>query len=218
MGEQMKVLVASSPTKDASEVKHVIDMFDHGLETFHLRKPKFSTRKMVEYINMIPEKYHGNIVIHSHHELTKKYKLKGIHLSKRHRKNSWKKRLKRLFLQLRTPNLIRTRSCNQLSHLVHECNGFDYVLLSPVFDGISKNQQGAFSEHSLAGVLSKVECKVYAMGGVTPENIRSAERLGFDGVVLMGAVWKGNKPPLEVYLDTLTALANNQAELALETA
>lgn len=209
----MIIVVASSPTKDASEVKHVIDMFENGLETFHLRKPKFSKKDMIAYLEMIPARHRNKIVIHTYHGLAKKYGLKGIHLGKRHRKNTPKRRFKRFVTKMKAPNLIRTRSCNQLADLVHECHGYDYALLSPVFDGISKNQHGAFSARSIRAIMPKSKCEVYAMGGVTPANIKEAEAMGFHGAVLMGSIWKSEARPIDVYLSTVEALNGDQPKL-----
>ena len=73
----MQIIVISSKDKFRSEVSHVVKLFTEGLEVFHLRKPKFSLKRMEEYLDQIPEKYHNKIVIHSFHDLAKKYDLKG---------------------------------------------------------------------------------------------------------------------------------------------
>ena len=42
----MKLVVISSTKGTYPETKIVTEMFDNGLETFHLRKPSFNKKKM----------------------------------------------------------------------------------------------------------------------------------------------------------------------------
>ena len=76
----MKLIVFSSHSNFRSEPKQVVRMFEHGLETLHLRKPDFSSKNLVEYLELIPSEYHDRIVIHSHHKLAKKIQFKGSSL------------------------------------------------------------------------------------------------------------------------------------------
>src|SRR6478735_4343665 len=84
-------LVVITPTKDVPDEQSLVTkMFESGLTTLHLRKPKYSTNQMREYIEQIPESFHNRIVIHSHHKLVFKFNLKGIHLSHIHFSKKWK--------------------------------------------------------------------------------------------------------------------------------
>ena len=56
-------------------------MFEHGLESLHIKKPGFSKKQLKKYIELIPTKHHNKIIIHSHYSLALRYNLKGIHLS-----------------------------------------------------------------------------------------------------------------------------------------
>ena len=85
----MLLLVQSSPKIVQGEAEIVKELFDNGLETFHLRKKNASTRQIEEYLNAIPRKYWSRIVIHSHYSLAIKYDLKGIHLNRRFKKQNY---------------------------------------------------------------------------------------------------------------------------------
>ena len=68
----------------------------------------------------------------------------------------------------------------------------DYVFLSPVFDSISKNgYRAAFDPATLAARLQvrRRPFDVVALGGISPRNIGTARRWGFDGAALLGALW-----------------------------
>ena len=56
-------------------------MFEHGLESLHIKKPGFSKKQLKKYIDLIPLKHHNKIIIHSHYSLAFKYNVKGLHLS-----------------------------------------------------------------------------------------------------------------------------------------
>ena len=45
----MQIIVISSKDKSKSEIPQVIKLFIAGLEVFHLRKPKFSLKRMEDY-------------------------------------------------------------------------------------------------------------------------------------------------------------------------
>lgn len=203
----MKVVVMTSPDKLHSEISIVIKLFKEGLETLHLRKPKFNREKMEEYLKMIPAKYHGQIIIHSHHKLAIKYKLRGIHLTKRYRTKSFKNSYRLFKLRMKNPKLIFTRSCHQLADLLNDKKQYAYVFLTPIFDGISKrSHSGGFSERAIVSTIAQSQHKVYALGGIKPSNVHKVKELGFSGAALLGAVWNSDSEPLDSY-----HLANQKA-------
>jgi thiamine-phosphate pyrophosphorylase len=56
-------LIVITPTNDVpDETSLVTKMFESGLMTLHIRKPKKSTRQMKEYIKEIPAIFHNRIV------------------------------------------------------------------------------------------------------------------------------------------------------------
>jgi thiamine monophosphate synthase len=196
----MELIVFSSPDKLHSEISHATRLFEEGLTSYHLRKPKFSTKKLAEYIEAVPEKYRDRIIIHSHHKLATKYKLKGIHLTRKHRKKKLKLKLKLSVMKLKHPKMVITSSCHSMLDLLDYEWKPDYVFLSPVFDSISKQGYGSsFSEMSLRKGLKKTKHKVIALGGVDAEKVERVKAVGFGGLALLGALWKNANDPLDVY-------------------
>ena len=92
----MKLVVLSASEPQDHEIEMLCKMFENGLEYFHLRKPKYSTYKLSDYIQSIPEQFRNRIIIHSHHELAVKYNLHGVYITRSH-----KRRLIRTWLKLR---------------------------------------------------------------------------------------------------------------------
>jgi len=197
----MQIIVISSKDKFRSEVVHVTKMFEAGLEVFHLRKPKFSQKRMEEYIEEIPEMYHNRVVIHSFHDLVKQYDLKGIHLTKRHKKKRFAVAWRNFLLKLRRPHLTVSTSCHDLAKLQLYANRYDYVMLSPVFNSISSNGgQAAYAHGSLKKAIKDIgDDKIVALGGLDATNIDDAKSLGFSGVALLGTLWHSDRKPIDVY-------------------
>ena len=133
----MKTIVLSSQRSDENEIQILINFFELGLKSFHLRKPHYSKQKMRKYLDNIPSLYHNRIIIHSHHKLAKKYNLKGIHLSSKERKSNFKNWINIKSLKRKKPFLRVSTSFNTTSELNEYIDLYDYVFLSPIFDSTS---------------------------------------------------------------------------------
>ena len=85
-----------------------------------------------------------------------------------------------------------SRTCTDLSMLKEMKKKSNSVFLKNIFDCIEfKDEKSSFSMQQLemaakAGLIDK---KVYALGGMSLENIKVAKELGFGGVVICGDLW-----------------------------
>ena len=213
----MKLIIISSPKKNTSEPEIVTQLFKNGLEIFHLRKPGFSQKELEEYLNLIPGEFFNRIVIHSYHKLAVKYNLRGIHLTRRHRRQKFKTWLKIKYVKSKNPDITITASFHSLESLFEDQSNYDYVFLSPVFDSISKgNYQAKFSGHNLEVILSKTQQKVIALGGVNIDKIDKIKEMNFVGMALHGAIWE-SKDPVEAFRNINKACQYNQTSEVLKT-
>jgi thiamine-phosphate pyrophosphorylase len=201
----MKIIVISSNKKTDTEANVVTSMFEHGLETFHLRKPKLTTKELAEYIEQIPAHFHNRIVTHTHHALAGKYKLKGIHFTKGHlktpRRTWWK--LKLLSWKRPLNSMTLSSSHSKLSTLYEPDDyPFNYVFVSPVFDSLTGKFQSGFYEEGIKAANAKSGKKIIARGGVSAEKIEKVKELGFYGLALYSALW--DKPhPLAEFINVM---------------
>ncbi|MEM9025003.1 MAG: thiamine phosphate synthase [Bacteroidota bacterium] len=187
----MEVIVFTTPNKFNTEVETVVELFERGLGTLHLRKPKFSRRRMKQYIRGIPQQYHSRIVIHHHHRLALHYGLRGIHIGRKERNKRVMVWLKRFFFRLRKRELMVTTSFHSLQSLVDNDQHYDYVFLSPVFDSLSKKGHvAAFNHNQLTLVLAHTRFSVVALGGIDAGKIEQVREMGFNGVALLGMLWE----------------------------
>ena len=118
------IILISNPAPVIDEHKIISQIFNEGLDIFHLRKKEFQENEMRAFIENIPEKYRGRIVLHSHYYLVNEYRLKGIHVSA---VSTEKAHTGTFSVSFHSPEEI------QKSELP-----FDYGFMSPVFDSISK--------------------------------------------------------------------------------
>ncbi len=192
----MKLIVISKAVLMENEAQLITKLFELGLETFHLRKPKISTKLTKEFLNNIPKQFHNRIVLHSHHNLARKYDVKGIHLTKLHKKRKWATWYNIRITKIKNPKIIITSSYNTIGNILEPnyTYNFDYVFLSPIFDSLTSRFQGGFTEFSLKSALSKSKLKIIARGGVDVSCIEKAQNIGFDGVALYSNLWKAKDP------------------------
>ncbi|NJX13974.1 thiamine phosphate synthase [Tamlana crocina] len=181
----MVVLIA--PEQDIkNEIFILNQLFEVGLEYFHLRKPRKDYHFYRNYLNQIDKKYHSKIVVHQHHELINDYNLKGIHFQEAQRRE----------LSLDTLQTIRNEQNISMSSSFHSTEEliacefhFDYHLLSPVFSSISKQgYKGRGFE------VNSVKKTVIGMGGVTTKNLSEFTKLGYQGVGVLGGIWQSETP------------------------
>ena len=183
------VIVITMPEMFPGEADMVNTLFANGMQRLHLRKPGASEEEMAEWIGRIDLPFRQRIIVHDHHRLLRTMGLGGIHLNARNPEApAWfsAERQKRRSVTL-------SRSCHSLEEIAQWKGVCDYLFLSPIFDSISKGgYTSAFTRETLLqayhdGLFSK---PVYALGGVSADNIRSIYDYGFAGAAVIGSLWQ----------------------------
>lgn len=176
----MKLILMTTPNFFVEEHQILTALFDEGLDILHLRKPGTEPIFSERLLQLLPDTYRKHIVTHDHFYLKNEYGLKGIHLSERN------------------PDLPKNYkghvsvSCHNAEEVLQHKKVNDYVLLSPIFDSISK--QGYTTKFTLKELteMSKqkvIDKKVMALGGMGIDTIEQAKDLNFGGCVIMGDIW-----------------------------
>jgi thiamine-phosphate pyrophosphorylase len=179
------IVVISSPVPVVNEKATLLQLFDEGLELFHLRKKEYSESELRRFIEGMPAEHLKKTVLHSHYHLAAEYSLKGIHVP----------------FAFKCGNPIGTVSVS--FHSAEEIRTFDmqfdYGFLSPVFDSISKNgYKSSFDLNEVKFFLKHSEEKIIALGGMDEDKIETVHDLGFSGIALLGAIWQ-NESPVEKF-------------------
>ena len=176
----MKLAIMTKSTFFVEEDKILSSLFDEGLDDLHLFKPGSSPMYSERLLTLLPEGYYRKITVHDHFYLKQEYDLAGIHLDNP------------------TDNLPDgykgkfSRTCTDLSQLKEMKKKSQYVFLKNIFDCIEfKEEKSSFSlqQLELAAGNGLIDKKVYALGGMSLENIKIAKALGFGGVVICGDLW-----------------------------
>jgi len=204
----MKLVVLTSDKGIPDEASVLNALFSNGLMNLHLRKPLFEIEDYRKLLDLINPEYYDRIVVHFHHELCGEYGLKGIHLQEKIR----------VGLTDNLPNYISGFKGNGYSvsssfhqpQEIEDCKiSFDYVLLSPVFDSISK-----FGYEGKGFNVRQLTATVIGMGGVNEHTVQKTFNLGYKGAGVLGGIWNS-----EDYLKSFLAIkkaCDNVVKLKIE--
>ena len=176
----MKLVILSKSTFFVEEDKILTSLFDEGMDDLHLFKPGSSPMYSERLLTLIPSVCHRRITVHEHFYLKNEYGLAGIHIDNPEES---------------VPDGYHgsfTRSCTSIDQLKEFKKKSKYVFLKNIFDCIEfKEEKSTFSLQQLEKAASDglIDKRVYALGGMSVENIRIAKQLGFGGVVICGDLW-----------------------------
>lgn len=165
------------------EQERIINFIKSGyVEYFHIRKPSFSLQEMREYLAVFPNEVRQKLSLHDFHSLAFEMGIGGIHINKRNPilKEEYKK--KRISV-----------SCHSIEQVKEWKEKANYIFLSPIFDSISKEgYKSAFSFNELKKYFNDkiLDNKVVALGGVTKDNIKELENIGFSSCALLSDLWQ----------------------------
>ena len=177
----MKLIIMTKSTFFVEEDKILASLFDEGMENLHLFKPGSSPMYSERLLTLLPDEWHKKITVHEHFYLKSEYNLAGIHID-----NPQKDEV---------PNGYRgqiSRTCTNIDMLRDLKRTSHYVFLKNIFDCIEfKEEKSTFTMLQLEDAASEglIDKRVYALGGMSLENVRVAKALGFGGVVICGDLW-----------------------------
>lgn len=180
----MRLIVITTENIFEREAGIINLLFENGLKLLHIRKPASAPDDLKRLISEIETQYHNHIVLHDHFELVDHFDLKGIHLNRRNAVAPTK------------TGLSVSRSCHSFEEVVQYSRECDYLFLSPIFNSISKEgYESNFGEEALlkakeAGIIND---KVFALGGISPQNIGLIQKYGFGGTVVLGYLWENTE-------------------------
>lgn len=182
----MQLLVITRPKQLEQEQQICAALFEHGLQTLHLRKPAASINELRKWLQQLPQEYHGRVMLHTHHRLAQEFAVKGMHFREADRGAA---------ATTEKRGLTFSTSFHTLEGIHKPQPYFDYAFLSPVFQSISKNNYpAAFALEELKEILPQAQLPVVALGGIASEKMPLVRELGFAGAAALGAVWQTTDP------------------------
>lgn len=130
----MELIVISNPVAVADESILINNLFEAGLQCFHIRKPESDVRTVRELIGGIAPLFYNRISLHQFHEIAPDYGIQRLHYTEHYRAGT-------------SPKNREVQKANGyiLSTSVHDATllpgltDFDYVFFGPVFNSLSKS-------------------------------------------------------------------------------
>lgn len=195
----MQLVVISPERWRVDEAATVAALFAAGLDRYHVRKPQASAAEVQQWIEAIPARWRGRLMLHQHHELVQRLSLGGCH---------WKDdqagegSIARSAGGAAASRYRRSRSCHDLGTLRASLGRFDAVFFGPLFPSLSKPgyapNDARIGEALGALLMTRTaperRTRVIAIGGITVDTAPRARALGFDGIAVLGAIWQASDP------------------------
>lgn len=187
------LIVISNSDFRSGEAQLVNQLFQNGLDLFHIRKYGADEESLLKWMDQIDVNHHPKLVLHHDHEWGRSIGLKRFHYSEMDRLN-WKQED---WFGL-NKELVYSTSVHSMKEYNALPDHFSYAFLSPVFDSISKSDYKGVT-FDLQN-RQKKETKLIGLGGIQSNNVRQVFEMGFDGAALLGAIWNNPDPINELKL------------------
>ena len=174
----MRLIAITPEINVRHEEAFIAHILDAGFNCVHVSKQAFSSSDMRQYLDRIPQVYHGRLKLHSCFELAAEYAVGGLHLNCR-----WPM----VPQKIASRGFKVSKSCHSIDELA-DSKSYEYVFLSPIFDSISKIGYSAkFDIEELGRYFIESGCgNVVALGGVRPEYLPILSKCGFHGAAFLG--------------------------------
>lgn len=188
------MIVVSSPKFLQNEASCINQLFDAGLEIFHLRKPDSSKEKLERLLASVEEKYYSRIVLHQQFGVSLKFNINRIHFNERTRS-----RRHEILQDFDAQKLILSTSVHSINDFNELPRVFEYAFLSPIYPSISKPDYKSKVD-LIQSVKSRTnfETKLVALGGIAKDNYKKTLDSGFDEVAVLGVIWNAEFP-IEIF-------------------
>jgi thiamine-phosphate pyrophosphorylase len=207
----MKIVIISDPKPVAKEALLINQLFDCGLQHFHLRKPLSKKKEIANLIQTIGSEYHPRISLHSKHALVEDYQIGGIHLKSKEQRDNQTLAKKIQLLKPAYHDLRVSTSFHDLRQIKDVQVQYDYAFLSPVFNSISKEgYRAGFDFLTLKKEITATKIAVIALGGCHPKNLSAIKEMGFSGAAFLGFIWQ-SCDPVDSYKQLQEALSINNS-------
>ena len=179
------IIVIANPTVIENEAAIINQLFDAGLAIFHLRKPYYSLKETEKLLLKIDKQYHSRIALHQQHQLSNSFAIKRLHYTEADRQN-------KMNVIKQKNDFIQSTAIHQLKNYENITDAFDYCFLSPVLDSISKPDLKSIITSGFKLPPIK-KTKIIALGGIDIHHISTVKEYGFNGIAVLGSIWKESK-------------------------
>jgi len=188
---RLKLLAVTDGQHTIQELAATIIQIKDAVDFIHIREKAKSVRELLELLERLQaggvEKH--KIVIHDRLDLVLVEKLSNLHLPG----NGFPvNRVREKFPQLRLGCSVHSLE----EALQAERDGADYVLFGHIFATRSKPGKPPRGVKQLEKIKKSVQIPVYAIGGISQENISGIKKAHADGIAVMSGIFSTEKPEI----------------------
>lgn len=187
------MIIVISPEQPIDHEHFLVNqLFEKGLDFFHIRKHGLSDEEMRRYICLVDNQYRKQVVLHSCFHLAKEFGVQRLHFKE-------KDRVQNSHLPFQENYFLSTSV-----HSIEDFNKLDaqweYAFYSPVFPSISKEDYGV-KQNVLEDLKLKRNPEVHliGLGGINENNCEKVLNAGANGIAMLGNIWQ-SEHPLNVFL------------------
>lgn len=181
------IIVLTPEQQVPNEQNMLRQLFEAGLQHFHIRKYRLTDREMKTYLGAIAPEFHRRLALHSHYHLAKEYGISRLHFRE-------EDRLGNRHLPYKNEYHLST-SVHDITAFNHLDKQWKYAFLSPMYPSISKQGYGA--SQAVLPTLSQRNnrhCQLIGLGGIDEHNFKAVLKQGADGIALLGGIWQAPDP------------------------
>ena len=198
----MQTIIYTPANNVENEIEIISQLLDAGADYLYIRKPELDDYSLVDYVEKIPEQYWKKCIVTSM-IITKEFNLGGYHFTRDIiQKNALYN--DKVLDWLHTNDKISSVSAHSTEEIKKYAGKFKHVIVSPLFKSISKdNHQYDWDcndlrltindvrlKSQISSEASELKSQIFAVGGIDLSKIETVKILNFDGVGLLGALWK----------------------------
>lgn len=188
----MKKIIYTPEQDVVSEIEKIVSMFEMGADFLYLRKPEKEIAYWYSYIEQFPFGWESKMIT-SDFKLLHDLELGGFHFKREAIKEISESDLKENLSMLKESKKISSVTAHNFDDLKKYDNAFDIVLISPLFDSISKKEYtGNWNFEKLREYLENresISTLLIGQGGINDKNVLKINQLGLDGYALLGYLW-----------------------------
>lgn len=170
-------------------------LLDEGADSILVRKPGLPLSGYETLIQQVAPAYRNRLMIAEHATLCERYGLQGVHFGEAARADLSAEQLN----SYEEHHWLLSTSIHSADTLHVTSNAWGQLLLSPVFNSISKPGYTAAFDSSFRLDKDGFEGNVLALGGISDATAAKAREMQFDGIALLGAIWENPSDAVEEF-------------------
>lgn len=168
------------------ETKIWEQLLQEGADSILVRKPGWQEADYASLLSRTNTGCYPKLMIADHVPLCERYGLQGLHFGEAVRGNITAEQLN----SYQQKGWLLSTSIHSVHTLHVISKNWNQLLLSPVFDSISKKGYRSAFEENFRLNKAGFEGNVLALGGINDTTAGKARDMQFDGIALLGAIWE----------------------------